>query len=376
MDFQLTEENEILKDTLHRVAEKKIKPLAEDLDEKGEFSHPLFKELATLGCFGILYPREYGGSEGDIFSYCIAHEEIAWASLGVAMGMFAHESLALYPIFKYGLERQKKDYFIPGIKGEKIGGLAVTEPNAGSDVAGIQTKAKREGDQYILNGSKTFVTNGSVADYLIVAATLNPRERLKGICLFIVNSDAPGFFMKRVLKKLGMHCSDTAEISFEDCPAELLGPEKEGFYSTMRVFTRGRIGVGSMALGVARAAYEEALKYSQERVQFGQPIGKFQVIKHMLADMAMEMDAARLLIYRAGWMEEKGLPCIKEASMAKLYATEMVNRFTTNAVQIFGGYGYMMEYPVQRFYRDARVLAIGEGTSQIQREIIAKRIGL
>jgi len=379
MDFGLSQEHHIFQENISQFSEKEIKRIAEVLEEKGEFPFQLFKKIAGLGYFGLTYPPEFGGAGSDNIMLTIFYEEVARACLGVAMGIFAHESLGLYPIYKYGRDDQKNEYLVPGIAGQKIAGLAVTEPNAGSDVGSITTYARKEGDEFILNGTKMFTTNGSVADFLLVAATTDKKKGMKGICLLIVETKQLGFSVGKKLRKLGMHCSDTAEIVMQDCrvsKANLLGEEEGGFYSIMKTFTRGRIGVAAMALGVARAAYEEALKYSKERIQFGQPIGKFQVIRHMLADMAMELEISRLLMYKAAWMEDQGLECVKEASMAKLYATEMVNRFTTNAIQIFGGYGYMMEYPVQRFYRDARVMAIGEGTSQIQRDIIAKRIGL
>ncbi|MCS7286157.1 MAG: acyl-CoA dehydrogenase [Anaerolineae bacterium] len=375
MDFAFSEEQEIFRKSIREFAEKEIMPRAQEIDQKGEFPWDIIKKMARLGLMGLPFPEEYGGSGGDTISYAIAVEEIARASGSVAITFSAHISLACGAIYLFGTEEQKRKYLVPMAKGEKLGAFGLTEPGAGSDAAAIKTRAILDGDEWIINGQKIFITNGSVADVVVIAAVTDPAKGKRGISNFIVEKGTPGFRIGREEDKMGLRGSVTSELIFEDCriPREnLLGKEGEGYKQFLVTLDGGRIGIGAMAVGLGMAALETSVKYAKERVQFGQPIAEFQAIQWMLADMATELEAARLLVYRAAWLKEQGQRFTKEAAMAKLFASEAAVRACYKAIQIHGGYGYTKDYPVERFYRDARLTTIGEGTSEIQRLVIAR----
>ncbi len=377
MDFALTEEQEIFRKSVREFAEKEIMPRAHEIDQKGEFPWDIVRKMAELGLMGLPFPEEYGGAGGDAISYAIAVEEIARASGSVAITYSAHISLACTPIYLFGTEEQKRKYLIPMARGEKIGAFGLTEPGAGSDAAAIKTRAVLDGDEWVINGQKIFITNGSVADVVVIAAVTDPAKGKKGISNFIVEKGTPGFRVGREEDKMGLRGSVTSELIFENCrvPKEnLLGKEGEGYKQFLITLDGGRIGIGAMAVGLGMAALEAAARYAKERVQFGQPIAEFQAIQWMLADMATELEAARLLVYRAAWLKDRGQRFTKEAAMAKLFASEAAVRACYKAIQIHGGYGYTRDYPVERFYRDARLTTIGEGTSEIQRLVIARYI--
>ncbi len=379
MDFEFNEEQRMLQDMVRKFAQKEVEPISEKLDEEDEFSFELFRRMGELGFFGLPFPVKYGGSDAGAIGACIFTEEMAKANSGVAASAMAHVNLALMPIYVFGTEEQKKKYLIPGIKGEKIGAFGLTEPYAGSDVQGIRTTAVKKNGQYIINGSKTFITNGSVADFVLVAAYTDKSKRSRGISVIIVERGTRGFKVGRKLKKLGWHASDTAELFFEDCavPEEnLLGSEGMGFINLMKTLHIGRINISAFALGIAEVAFEKALQYAKERVAFGQPIGKFQAIRFKLSRMITEIEAVRSLVYRAAWALDNGKEDKKLASIAKLKSSEVCQWVTREAIQIFGGYGFMMEYPLQRYFRDSMIFTIGEGTSEIHEEIIARELGL
>ena len=377
MDFALNEEQEMFRKTIREFAEKEIMPRAQEIDLKGEFPWDIIRKMADLGLMGLPFPEEYGGAGGDTISYAIAVEEIARASGSVAITYSAHISLACSPIYLFGTEEQKRKYLIPMAKGEKIGAFGLTEPGAGSDAAAIKTRAVLEGDEWVINGQKIFITNGSIADVVVIAAVTDPAKGKKGISNFIVEKGTPGFRVGREEDKMGLRGSVTSELIFENCriPKEnLLGKEGEGYKQFLMTLDGGRIGIGAMAVGLGMAALEAAAKYAKERVQFGQPIAEFQAIQWMIADMATELEAARLLVLRAAWLKDQGQRFTKEAAMAKLFASEAAVRACYKAIQIHGGYGYTKDYPVERLYRDARLTTIGEGTSEIQRLVIARHI--
>lgn len=377
MDFDLTEEQRIIQETARAFAQKEVKPVAAKLDREGVFPVELVRRLGQLGFMGTFVPIELDGSGMDTVSYVIALEEIskAWASLGAIMTV--NNSLVCEPILRFGSEGQKRKY-LPGLaRGELLGCYALTEPGAGSDAGAIQTRAEKKGDAYVLEGSKIFTTNGSRADLAIVFAVTGPSRGKKGISAFLVEKGTDGFSVGRLEDKLGLRASDTAELNFRACgvPQEnLLGGEGEGFRIAMETLDGGRIGIAGQALGIAQGCLEESLAYAKERRQFGRPIAEFQAIQWMLADMASEIDAARALTYRAAWLRGQGGRVTLETAMAKLFAAEAANRIAYKAVQIFGGYGYMKDFAVERFYRDARVTTLYEGTSEIQRLIIARQL--
>jgi len=379
MDFEFTNEQIMLRETVRKFAEKEVMPISEILDEKDEFSFELFRRMGELGFLGLPFSERYGGSGLGAIEACIFTEEMAKANSGVAASAMAHVNLALMPLYVFGTEEQKQRYLVPGIKGEKIGAFGLTEPYAGSDVQGIRTTAVKKNGKYIINGSKTFITNGSVADFVLVAAYTDRSKKSRGISVFIVEKGTKGFKVGRKLKKLGWHASDTAELSFEDCevPEEnLLGTEDSGFVNLMKTLHIGRINISSFAVGLAEAAFEKALQYAKERVAFGQPIGKFQAIRFKLSRMATEIEAARTLVYRAAWSADRGKEDRKLTSITKLKSSEVCQWVTREAIQIFGGYGFMMEYPLQRYFRDSMIFTIGEGTSEVHEEIIARELGL
>jgi butyryl-CoA dehydrogenase len=377
MDFRLTKEQEMIRAMVSEFAEKEVKPYASEIDTTGEFPWETINKMAKLNLLGLPIPTEYGGAGVDTISYSIAVEEISkrCASTGVIMSV--HTSVGTYPIYLFGTEEQKQKFVIPLAKGERIGAFALTEPGAGSDAAGVQTTAKKEGDYYILDGSKIFITNGGVAGSVVVMAMTDKSKGYRGITAFIVEKGTEGYSLGSREKTMGVIGSDTSELVFENCkvPKEnLLGEEGMGFKIAMKALDSGRIGIAAQALGIAEAALEESIKYSKEREQFGKPIAKFQAIQWMIADMAKEIEAARMLMYHAAYLKDKGLNFTKEAAMAKCYSSEVAMRATTKALQIHGGYGYTKDYPVERFFRDAKITEIYEGTSEIQRLVIAANL--
>lgn len=377
MDFELTEEQLEMRRALREFAEKEILPHAAEWDEKGTFPMDTIKALGGLGFLGVIFPTEYGGAGLKYVDYALVIEELARADASVAITLSAHISLCSNHIYEQGTEEQKKEFLTPLASGIWIGAWSLTEPEAGSDAGGTRTTAVREGDQWVLNGSKTFTTNGSVADVAIAMAVTDKSKGSHGISAFIVPRGTPGFRNGKKENKLGHRASDTSEMVFENCriPANLLlGQEGEGFISALRVLDGGRIGIAALGLGIAQASFECALAYSQQRKQFGKPIASFQGIRWKLSDMATEIDAARLLLYRAASLKDRGKPHTKEAAMAKLYTSEVAVRAANEAVQVLGGYGYIKDYPAERYYRDAKLTTIGEGTSEIQRLVIARQL--
>ena len=377
MDFELTEEQRMVRDTTRSFAEKELKPVASRLDHDSKYPHEQLKKLGAMGLMGVFVPAEFDGGGMDRVSYVAALEEVSkvWASLGVIMSV--NNSLACGPILRFGTETQKQRFLPRLARGEWLGCYALTEPGAGSDAASIQTQAKRVGDNYVLNGNKVFTTNGSRANLAIVYAVTDPGSGKNGISAFLVERNTPGYLVDKIEDKLGLNSSETATLRFEDCqvPQEnLLGHEGEGFRIALETLDGGRIGIAAQALGIAQGCIEASLAYSRERKQFSQPIVNFQAIQWMLADMATEIDAARLLTHRAAWMQQQGKSVTREAAMAKLFASEASNRAAYKAIQIFGGYGYIKDFVVERFFRDARVTTLYEGTSEIQRLIIARQL--
>jgi alkylation response protein AidB-like acyl-CoA dehydrogenase len=375
--FKLTEEQELLKKTVRDFAEKEIAPKAADMDEKEEYDWSLWTKMADMGLIGIPYSDNYEGAGMDNISYAIAVEELSriCASSGVLIS--AHTSLCAWPIYHFGTEEQKQKYLVPLANGAKIGAMGLTEPAAGTDAGATKTNAVLDGDEYVLNGTKIFITNGYYADIYVVIAITDKTLKHKGISAFIVEKGTPGFTFGKKEHKLGIRASATYELVFENCripKQNLLGQEGMGFKIIMMTLDGGRIGIASQALGIAQGAYEAALDYSKIREQFGKPISANQGIQWMLADMAIRIDASRLLVYRAAWLKDNQMPYSKEAAMAKVYASEAAMWVTTKAVQIFGGYGYTREYPVERMMRDAKVTEIYEGTSEVQRMVIAASI--
>ncbi|MCH7835808.1 MAG: acyl-CoA dehydrogenase family protein [Chloroflexi bacterium] len=379
MEFAFNEQQELFRGAIRAFADKEVAPIARECDEREEYPLHILKKLGELGYLGIKFPSQYGGGDGDTVSAAIMAEEMGYASAGIFLGIYVHVFLALTAVHRFGNDEQKDRYLAPGIRGDVVGAWGFAEPDAGSDPGNMKTRAVRDGDTYILNGTKMFITNGNIADFVVVTAVTDPAQGMRGLSLLIVDKGTPGFTASRALRKLGVRASDTAELVFQDCrlPAsQLLGRENTGFNDAMRTLTEGRIVSAAFALGLGRAAFDRTLAYAKQRVAFGQPIGKFQGIQWMFADMALGLEAAKLLTYQAAWRADQGLPYIMEASMAKLYATELATRIANDAVQIHGGIGFMMESDVQRFYRDCKLMEIGEGTSQIQRNTIAHQLGL
>lgn len=379
IDFEFTEEQNMFRDTTRDFGKNEIEPLVEEYEKKEEFPKHLFPILGEMGFLGIVFPEEYGGVGLDKVTECVFAEEMGKICAGIAMCINAHVDLACLPIWKNGTEEQKQKYLVPAIQGEIIGSLGLSEPNAGSDVRSIRTQAIKDGDKYILNGSKTWITNGCMADFHVIAAYTDITKKGEGISLFIVDSDAPGFQVARKIEKLGHRSADTGELVFENCEvheSNLLGGVEGGFQPVMNTLIAARITHAIKSVGIATAAFEYALRYSKEREAFGRPISKFQAISFKLADMASRIEAARLLAYKAAWKYDQDVRCVKEASMAKLYAAEVVQWVASEAVQVLGGYGYSVEFPVERYYRDAKLSSITEGTSEIQRIIIGRELGL
>ncbi|MCL6612098.1 MAG: acyl-CoA dehydrogenase family protein [Peptococcaceae bacterium] len=372
------EEHDMLRRSVRSWVEKEIKPRVEEWEEKGEFPREVFARAGELGFLGLTYPEEYGGSGVDYLAGAVFIEELArCGSGGVQAGLGASVCLAGPHIYRFGSEELKRRFLPPTISGEKIGALGITEPNAGSDVASIQTVARDAGDHYVVNGSKIFITNGVRADYVVTAVKTDPGAGHRGISLLVIEKGTPGFSVAKKLDKLGWGASDTGELIFEDCPvpkANLVGEENAGFYYIMQNFAWERLIMALGAVSGAQLAMEEAINYSHQRVQFGRPLAKFQATRHKIADMAALIETARCLTYHALSLFVAGEDAVTAVAMAKIYACEAANRVTDEAVQIHGGYGYMMEYPVQRYWRDARIGTIGGGTTEIMKEIIADRM--
>jgi alkylation response protein AidB-like acyl-CoA dehydrogenase len=377
MDFALSPQHAEIRRTVRDFAEREIIPVADELERMGEFPHEIIRKAADLGLLGVPYPESVGGTGLDSLAYAITVEELSRASGSVGIIVSAHTSLGCNPVWLAGTDEQKDRYLRPMASGEVIGAYGLTEPGAGSDSRGTRTRARRDGDEWVLNGSKRFITNAGVAGtYIITAVTERDAESGK-ISAFIVPADAPGFSIGRMEEKMGLHASNTGELLFDDCriPVKnLLGEEGAGDKLFLKTLDGGRIGIGAMALGLAQAAYEAASAYAQERRQFDRPIGSFQGVAFMIADMATQIDAARLMVYRAAWLKDAGKPYSTEAAMAKLFASEVSQQVTNDAIQVHGGYGYITEYHVERYLRDAKLTEIGEGTSQIQRMVIARNL--
>ena len=381
MDLKLTEEQEMVRRMARDFAQREVAPIAAEMDEKGEVPFENIKKMGRLGLLGLTAPEEYGGGGADTVSYVVALEEIAKACASTAVVMAVQNSLVNYALARFGTEEQKRKFLVPLAQGEKIGAYALTEPEAGSDAAAIKTRAVRDGDEYVINGTKHFITNGGFADIVILYATVDPSKGYRGITAFIVEKGTPGFSAGKEENKMGIRATNTCELIFQDCRvpvANRLGDEGQGFKIALSALDAGRIGIGAQAVGIAQAAYEAALEYAKTRVQFGQPIAQLQAIQWMLADMATRIEAARLLVYKAALAKDEaqktGARFSKEAAMAKLFASETAGFVTDCALQIHGGYGYMKDYPLERYYRDARITRIYEGTNEIQRLVIARSI--
>ena len=378
MDFALTSEHEMIRTSVRDFAENVLKPKVADRDEREYFDRQVFIQMGELGLTGIPFDEAYGGSAMGYIAYAIAVEELGRVDPSAADTLSSHVSLGTWPIYRYGTEEQKQNFLVPLAAGEKIGAFGLTEPNAGSDAMGMTCKAVLEGDNYILNGRKIFITNAEAADTYIVFARTGPAElRSKAFSAFIVEKGSPGFTFGKFEKKMGLRGTQNCDLIFEDCPVpkeNLLGKEGEGFKIAMATLDGGRIGIAAQSVGIAQGAYEEALNYAKTRVQFGKPIASLQAIQFKLADLAMEIKASRLLTYDVAWRKTLDMEYAVDAAMAKLKASETANWVANQAVQIHGGYGYTREYPVERIMRDAKITELYEGTSEIQRVVIANNI--
>jgi len=377
MDFQLTEEHRLIQKTARAFALAELAPDARERDEKELFPEAQVKKMSELGFMGMMVPQEYGGAGLDTISYVIAVEEISKVDASAGVIMSVNNSLVCQGILDFGNEAQKQKYLVPLAQGKKLGAYCLSEPGSGSDAAAMLSTAVKDGDHYVLNGTKNFVTNGVHADVYLLFASIDRSKGHKGICAFLVERTFPGLTVGKKEKKLGIRSSDTCSIILENCrvPVEnLMGREGEGFKIAMHILDGGRIGIAAQALGIAQASLEASIKYAKEREQFGQPIAEFQAIQFMLADMETQIQAARLLTYYAAWKKDRGERFTHEASMVKLYASEVAVQAAVKAVQIHGGYGYLKDYPVERYMRDSRITQIYEGTSEIQRLIIARNL--
>ena len=377
MDFRLTDEQQLLRRTVREFAETEIRPHAREWDEHQHFPSEVIPALAELGLMGIQFPEEYGGSGMSSIDYCICIEELARVDPGLALSVAAHNGLCAAHLFMFGTEAQKQRWLVPLAKGERIGAWGLTESTSGSDAAGMRTTAVRANDGWTINGSKTFTTHGRVGHVMVVMAVTDRAAGSKGISAFVVEHGTPGMRPGRKEDKLGMRASDTSEVLFENChvPADhLIGVEGQGFVNTMQVLDAGRIGIAALSVGLAQGAYEAALGYAQERKAFGKTISAFQAIQWKLADNATRIEAARLLTYRAAYLKDRGARTTLESSMAKLYASEIAVKAADDCVQIHGGYGFVKDYPAEKYFRDVKLTTIGEGTSEIQRLVIARQL--
>jgi alkylation response protein AidB-like acyl-CoA dehydrogenase len=377
MDFRLTEEQALLRRTVREFAETEIRPHVRDWDQEQHFPSELMPKLASLGLLGIQFPEEYGGAAMTAVDYCICLEELARVDPAVALSVAAHNGLCASHIYLFGTDDQKRKFLGPLARGEKVGGWGLTESTSGSDAAGMRTAATRAGACWVINGAKTFTTHGRVGDIIVVMAVTDREAGSKGVSAFVVERGTPGMGAGKKEDKLGMRASDTSEVLFDNCriPADqLLGAEGQGFVNTMQVLDAGRIGIAALSVGLAQGAYEAALHYARERRAFGKSISSFQAIQWKLADAATKIEAARLLTYRAAYLKQKGERTTLESSMAKLYASEMAVRVAEDCVQIHGGYGFVKDYPAEKYFRDVKLTTIGEGTSEIQRLVIARQL--
>lgn len=379
MNFDLSEDQRLIRQLVRDYVEAKVKPEAQAWEEARHIPDEVFRELGQLGIMGLPFPEEYGGAGADHVSLAIAIEELARGDASLAISVGAHISLGCTPLARAGSEDQKRRWLAPAARGEFLAAFGLTEPNAGSDAAATQTRAVLDGDQWVIDGTKIYITNGSRAGYVVLTAVTDPDRGKDGISNFIVPQGTPGFRVARRYDKMGLHASDTVELVFENCrvPADhMVGERGRGFQNFLDALNGGRIGIGALSVGIAQACLERSVAYANQRHQFGRPIGSFQAIQTKLADMATQIECARLMVYKAAWLRDQGRPHHKEASMAKLFASELAVQAALEAVQIHGGYGYMREYEVERFLRDAKLMTIGEGTSEIQRLIIARSLGL
>ena len=378
MNYDLTEEQSMIKKMMREFSTEEVAPGAVERDRTGTFPLEIFKQLGEMGIMGLPFPEEFGGGGGDTISFAIVTEELSRACASTGITYSAHISLGGAPLHLFGTKAQKERYLTPICTGESFGAFGLTEPNAGSDAGGTQTTAKEEGNDFIINGSKVYITNASYANHLALTAITGQQDGKKEISAIIVPTNAKGFTVIDNYEKMGLTASNTTELVLEDVrvPQEnLLGERGKGFQQFLTTLDGGRIGIGAMAVGIAQAAFEKALQYAKERKQFGKTLSQFQVTQFKLADMALKIELARNMVYKAAWLKDQGRPFSKEASMCKLYASEIAMEISDQAVQIHGGYGYMREYEVERYMRDAKLLEIGEGTSEVQRMVIAKLIG-
>lgn len=378
MNFDLTDEQQMIRKMMREFSDEVVAPGAIERDRTKEFPIGIFKQLADMGMMGLPFPEEFGGAGADTMSFAIVTEELSRGCASTGITYSAHISLGGAPLNLFGTEEQKKKYLTPICTGESFGAFGLTEPNAGSDAGGTQTTAKEEGDEFIINGSKVYITNASHAKHLALTAITRSENGQKEISAIIVPTDAEGFTVIDNYEKMGLNASNTTELVLDNVrvPKEnLLGKRGDGFKQFLVTLDGGRIGIGAMAVGIAQAAFERALKYSKERKQFGKTLSEFQITQFKLADMAMKIELARNMVYKAAWLKDQGRPFTKEAAMCKLYASEIAMEVADEAIQIHGGYGYMKEYEVERYMRDAKLLEIGEGTSEVQRMVIARQIG-
>jgi alkylation response protein AidB-like acyl-CoA dehydrogenase len=378
MNFDLNEEQRVWKQTVHEFCAKEVRPLAAEMDASAHYNAQAFERMAPLGLLGMSVPEAHGGSGVDAISMAIAIEELGWGCGGTALSVAAHNGLGCAPIALFGTQEQKQRW-LPGLAVGKpgLGALALTEPAAGSDLAGVQTRARLDGDDWVINGSKAWITNPSVASLIITYCRRDPADGKPAYCLIVVPADTPGLHIHPAEKKMGVRASPTHALTFEDVrvPRDfILGQPGQGLRQTLQVLDGGRISIGAISVGLAQAALEEAVRYAKDRKAFGKTLAQFEAIQWMIADAATQIEAARVLVYRAAWLKEQGAFFNKEAAIAKLFATEMAEKVCRDAIQILGSYGYSSEYPVERMYRDARLMTIGEGTSEVQRMVIARRV--
>jgi alkylation response protein AidB-like acyl-CoA dehydrogenase len=377
VDFRLTDEQQLLRQTVREFAEAEIRPHVREWDDAQRFPSELVPKLAALGLMGVQFPETYGGAAMSAIDYCLCIEELARVDPSVSLSVAAHNGLGPAHIAMFGTEAQKQQWLVPLARGEKLGAWALTEPNAGSDAAATRTTATREGECWVLNGAKTFITHGASADVMVVMAVTDRTHGAKGISAFVVERGTPGFLAGRKEDKLGMRASETTEVRFEQCriPIDhLLGEEGQGFINALQVLDAGRIGIAALSVGLAQGAFEAARSYALARRQFGQAIASFQAIQWKLADVATRIEAARLLTYRAAYLKDRGRRTTLESAMAKLYASETAVRAAEESVQIHGGYGFVKDYPAEKYFRDVKLTTIGEGTSEIQRLVIARQL--
>jgi hypothetical protein len=377
MDFRLSEEQQLLRQTVREFAEREIRPHVREWDESQHFPRELVPSMAALGLMGIQFPEAWGGAGMSAIDYCLCIEELARVDPSVSLSVAAHNGLCTAHLYMFGSEAQKRRFVVPLARGEQVGAWGLTEPGAGSDAANMRTTATRDGEGWILSGSKAFITHGRVGDVMVVMAVTDRSRGPKGISAFVVEQGTPGMSAGRKEDKLGMRASDTSEVVFSQCrvgPDALVGEEGQGYINALQVLDAGRIGIAALSVGLAQGAFEAARDYAMERRQFGQPIASFQAIQWKLADNATRIEAARLLTYRAAHLKDQGRRTSLESSMAKLYASEIAVRAAEDAVQIFGGYGFVKDYPAEKYFRDVKLTTIGEGTSEIQRLVIARQL--